>query len=1665
MKKNLKKIVKIFLRIIAAIFVLLFLLILVIQIPSVQHFIKDKTVNYIEGKIKTKVSIDSLKIGFPEKVILKGVYFEDQKKDTLLAGEKLAIDISLFQLLNNKVEINSLEIEGISSNLKRDAKGIFNFDYIIKAFTAKEKPKKEDSTPLQFSLGEINLNRIKVNYKDALSKDYFYINLKHFNTAIETFDLDKMNFEVPKITINGLELKLKQGLAKTTNKTIPDKGSSKIPLKLQLGEIDFRKLAVDYSDENSKLNTTIALKNLLVKFDKIDLNKQFMLIKSIDLSDTKGVLALGETNKSSAKQEKKSNEPNNWEIKINKTSFKQIDFRYDDNNAIVLKKGFDYNHLNLKNLNLEVENINYNPENISGNVNSFKAAEQSGLIVQSFTTDFFYGKKNAYLKKLYLRTPQTLLKDEILIGYPSIASLTKNLGELRITATLKKSKLGFKDVLLFVPKLSETNPFKSNPTAILLINSKVSGKLKNIEIPNLEISGIGSTQIAASGKIIGLPDLKKANFDLTIKDFKSSSKDVNAFVSKGTIPNSIQLPLQFSVKGTFKGTIDNFYTNINLLTSSGNAKIKTSFDQRRKKLEKYDAQAEFDNFDLGRLLKNDSIGKITLKATIKGAGLNPKTANAIGSATIIKADYNKYVYQNININGVINNGNFDVAADAKDPNLTFGLISSGSFRDKYPSAKVKLNVDIADLNKLNLHAGPMKLKGIIDADFQTIDLDYLNGNIKANTLFISTEKHEVTLDSITLVATSTVDKNTLLLQSSFLNAEVNGKYKLSQIANAFSNSLTRYYDTNPKSKKIGTETQQFDLKMEIKHHPIFLVFLSELKSFDPITVAGKYNSENDYIMLNGSTSKLIYGENTINGAVLNIDTQDNSLVYSLLVDDIQGSAIQSPYTNIFGKVKNNILDYSLQLKDLNDKNRYFLSGTLKALDGNSEITIDPKTLLLDYDTYNLSEGNAIRFGKKGLNISDFEIGSDGNTIKIQSQSEDPDAPIAVDFKNFEVGTVSKMVLKSDLQMSGKVNGNALLKTATTNPVFISDLTIEDFRFKKDTLGTIAIKVNNQTANTYDTKIAITGHGNQVNLDGIYNSNDRNLDMKLLIEKLNMKSIQGFSMDQITESTGFLTGNFQIIGNSNKPMVIGELQFNDVGFKIKQLNAKFKSVNDKITFTNDLILFDRFVIKDESDNELVINGKIDSQNYSNLGFDLAIDAENFKAVNSKAKDNDLFYGELFLDNHLTLKGTFENPTVEGNIKINKDTKLTVVVPQSAPSIADREGIVEFIDQDHPEFNETVSIDTINSTSDVKGFNAYVNIEVDKEADLTLIIDKANGDFLKLKGAANLNGGIDPSGKTTLTGKYEFSEGSYEMTFNSIKKKFDIKKGSYVIWTGDPTSANISVTAIYKIKTAPIDLMYDQLGNISDQAKNTYKEKIPFETELKVSGELMKPDISFNIVMPENTTVSAEVSNTIKSKLDQLRQNPDELNKQVFALLLFGRFMGEDPFASETGDVTAASMARESASKILTQQMNNFAGDLISGVELNFDLTATEDYSSGQLENRTDLNVEVSKKMFSDRLKVTVGSNFGLQGSEEANQGSSNIGTDVFLDYQLTKDGKYKIRGYRVNKYQVALQGEVIETGIAFIVTLDYEEFKELFRKSEAEKLKEKREKELKKKSDE
>jgi hypothetical protein len=57
-----------------------------------------------------------------------------------------------------------------------------------------------------------------------------------------------------------------------------------------------------------------------------------------------------------------------------------------------------------------------------------------------------------------------------------------------------------------------------------------------------------------------------------------------------------------------------------------------------------------------------------------------------------------------------------------------------------------------------------------------------------------------------------------------------------------------------------------------------------------------------------------------------------------------------------------------------------------------------------------------------------------------------------------------------------------------------------------------------------------------------------------------------------------------------------------------------------------------------------------------------------------------------------------------------------------------GIVEFIDQDNPPMIQTtMRADEALSNLEISGVNASVNIEVDKDAELSIVIDKANGDF--------------------------------------------------------------------------------------------------------------------------------------------------------------------------------------------------------------------------------------------------------------------------------------------------------------------------------------------------
>lgn len=1649
-----KKGFKIALWAIGIVIVFFLLLILSVQVPAVQDALKSKAVAYLEGKIHTKVSLGKIEIGLPKKIILEDVYLESQDGDTLLAGKKIAVDISLFKLFKSEVEINSVVLKNITANVIRDKDSVFNFDYIIDAFASKQST--SSNKQMKISVHDIYLENIKVHFKDAVTKNNLELSLIHFDTRIKSFDLPKMYFDVPKVNLDGLVLKLKKGrlIDEIATKVVVKADSisnSRPDFNVNLGEISLSRIKVNYQDEGGNLNSGLSLEKLFVSFGAINLPKQKIDINKIEISGVNGKLKLGKYKSPVVVNVPTSKNTSKWKVTIENTNLDKINFQFDDDNIIPLTKGIDYNHLNIQQLQLQAEKLNYSATSISGRVKSFAVKEKSGLIVSSLKTNFNYNPRGLKLNQLYLKTPHTLVRKSIEVSYGSLESLKTNMGLLDIDVNLKQSKIGFKDILLFAPNLIQTPIFKNHANAIVNINGSVKGQLKDLNIPKLEINGIGGFSMAISGKIIGLPNVNKAWYNLNIQKLEIGATDIKQSVEANVIPKNITLPKQMALKGTLKGSIDNLDLNLLLNSSFGAAKIKTTFDYRKKDVERYNGTLGLKDFNIGQLINNQAIGNVSLNVKVKGIGLNPRTATATITGKLDKGTFNKYTYRNLNLKGEIANGRYNALADMNNPDLEFDLVSNGNFTDVHPKINLKLNVEFADLEKLNLHAGPLKVRGNIDAAIATADLDYLNGKITAHNLFIVNDKEQINVDSITISAVSTAHKNSLQIQSQFLKASMKGQYQLNQVMASISNSIARYYKIKPAIKNYSGKPQHFNFAINIKNDPILKKIVPEVKQLEPITINGRYNSENDTIVLNANLPRLVYGTNTITKAFVNMNTNDNVLSFKSGVDEVKNEQFRVFNSLLEGTLKDNILAYKLQLRDEKKKDKYIVAGTMKTVGGNTDFHVLPEDLLLNYEPWVISNNNSIKYGSKGLYILDFELNKDASKLILKSTNNELNAPLNILFSDFDIATISNIIQTETMAVDGKLNGIIEFKNNKNKPVFTAALTIDDLLFKKQNIGNFNLKINNKLENLYTINASITGKNNQVELKGVYRTDDSNFDIDLNVEQLNIATIEPFAQNQITKSSGYVSGKFNIKGNADIPKIIGDLQFHDGAFTVKKLNTAFELLNDKLSFTNEGILFEKFSLSDSDNNILKIRGKIATQTYRDFAFNLKVDADNFKVSNSTAKDNDLYYGKLFIDTHIRVKGDMNKPVIDGNLKVNKNTELTILLPQSDPSIVDREGVVEFIDEDAPKIDKRFEIESDSlSQSSFKGVNVSVAIEVDKEAELTLIIDKANGDFLKLKGEAQLIGGIDESGKTTLTGRYELKKGVYEMTFNFLKRKFEIEEGSYILWTGEPTSANINITAVYKSQTAPLDLLDKQLGDVSATIRNTYKQKLPFETLLKMNGELLKPEISFDIRLPEgNYNVSSEIVNTTRTKLAQLRQQPDELNKQVFALLLLNRFIGENPFASETGTGTE-SLARQSVSKILSQQLNNLAGDLVKGVEVDFDLESSDDYTTGTKENRTDLNVGLSKQLLNDRLKVTVGSSFGIEGTEQANRSASNIAGNVSLNYKLSKDGRYMLRVYRKNDYQVALQGEVVETGVAFTIVMDYNKFRELFHRSEEEK---------------
>jgi len=1565
-----------------------------LQTGSGQDWLTRRVVSYLRNKLQTRVEVAHVRFQLPDWIELQNVYLEDTHRDTLIAGGRVFLDLDVWGLLQNKVGINEVDLENIYLNVHRTLPDTtFNFTFITKAFANPDSLPDTTSAPMEMRLDAVKLKNVRLVYRDALigtdANLWFSesnVNFSAFNPTLNRYHLTTTDLNVGKGSVR-MYAPLRTTKSGTDSLEVASNPSDSLDLKL--GKIQVKNFDIAYEDEIQKLKTGGKIGQLNVESDYIYLNKLAVSLKKLGLENTNLVFRTGDLN------------------------------------------------LDISNFNTQLQDFLFTPERTSGKLKSGSMVEKRGFVLKQLQTNFVYSNTQTSLENLLVQTNETILRNRAVLRYRSLDELSKNIGNVTVDVNLQNSQVGFKDVLTWIPTLRKTPPFDRNPNAIVKVNGIVTGKVNNLQLKAVDVRTLEGTHLRMEGKIAGLPDPQKMALDLQISELATTRTDIERIAPKNTLPTSIEIPVRILLTGKVKGSLNNLTLTTRLVSDMGDA----TFDGTLKNFVKgknqgYQGTLVLKDFDAGKLLKQppEQLGKLSLTATVNGQGIDPKTLQTELKGTVLSADVKGYTYQNLNLEGTYRQQVADFIARIADPNATLRLTLQADLRPEYPVISSEVDIEELKLKPLHLYTENIGLRGKITANFPSTNPEDPRGTLVIQDGVLVQDDKVIPLQNISVNIQNENGERLAVIDAPFLKAQATGVFRYEQLADILLTEINKYFALPDIQYKPITDPYRFALDGKVANHAVLKAFVPDLMRMDTVRFSMRLDSQQDTTLRLQLQAPLVeYDSILVQQAGFTLAGTNNKANYNAHVDKVTTGTTKIQRTFLNGEIANNIVGFNLVLKDSVNKDRHGLEGMLASVNNNYRLQLRRRGLLLDYKNWRSDSTGYVQFGKDGLLAKDFKIEQNRQRLFVNSLAETPNGPIQVQMDSLNLRPLVAIAADSML-VGGVLAGNVVVQNYTqTNPAFTGDFSIRGFTFTNILIGDLNVKADNKTADNIVADATLKSPLNDVRLSGNYLLKSKTpLDLKLDIRKMGMQTVEAFSIGQLRRTRGSLTGQATVKGAIDKPQIDGSVAFDSVSFNVTQLGATYRINNSRLQFKGSDILLQKFIVSDTTNRPLQIDGKINIAKIPAVSYDLNIAGKDFTVLNATRKENELFYGKGIVDANLHVIGVGTKPAIDGSVKLKEGSDISIVLPDDNLGSSDTEGIVEFINPN----KSAAEADTIASESVDYASEISLNLEVDDLSQLTIVVDELNGDNLKVRGNAQLNAGISPSGQVFILGLYELTQGSYDLTFEILKRGFTIQKGSRLIWTGDPMKADVDITAVYPVTAELTPLV----PNLTDY-KN---KKIPLQVLLKMQGSLDKPQITFGI-QPDKTKLSTGEVSKIESDgvFNEFKDNPALMNKQVFSLLVLNKFSGKqssDFFSSVNPEL----IARESVSKLLTDQLNMLASDLIKGVKLDFNLNSTSVATASGTAAQTDLNVGLSKAFLDDRLTVNVGRNFEIESGARAAR-STEIIDNVNVNYNLSRDGRYALRAYRKNQYQAVLEGFIVETGVSFAVVMDYDKLKEMFKK--------------------
>ncbi|WP_437371188.1 translocation/assembly module TamB domain-containing protein [Maribacter litoralis] len=1642
-KKYLKRLGKIFL----GVLLLFFILVLVIRTPWAQNFIVSKVTNYISDKTNTKVAVGNLYLTFSGDIQIEDVYLEDVKGDTLFYSQSLQADIPIYPVIfKNELSIDDVVSNGVVAKISRESNPEeFNFTFLIDALTTPTDTTTTTSEPMSITVGSVDIADWKLTYADAYLGTDINLILGKLDVDISEFDLDAMKFSLDDFELSDTEFKYVQSQAFPI---IEDTTSTALPY-IEVEDFIVKNVHVNYDSQPDGLQTKLQLGTIELTDILADVSKNRYETDDLVLHDSQIELEISNEETKVTTNNTAEFEWPEFIITANTIDIAKNTFSYSLNGNRQNTESFNPNAFKIEKLRLLAEDLKYQPEKFNLNVSKFSFFEPSGIELDQLAFNAGLTNTEASLSEVVFQMNQSSVKADFNVQFSSLKGALKNPEKSTLSATISDLNLELDDVLQLQPELAQNQYLDSLSAYPIIGNLKAKGTLKKVDDFSTKLHWGNDTKLSAKGSINNLTKPDSLQYNLNNISFKSTEKAINKIISSKEL--GISIPETILAEGNLSGGTTWVNPNMNIKISEGSANINALVDFGN--IMKFDGAISVDSLQLGQLLQNNQLGKISLDIKGKGSGSELRNFDANINGTVSQFQYSGYDYKEVTIDGNLKDGNGTITANINDPNLNMKANAIMALSSEENDIVFTSNIIGAALQELGLTKSDIKIAANINGNYTGTPSNYtINTTIDEGIVIADNEQYQVS--TIVLKAHIEDTITDVSVQSNFLKGQLASNASPNRITNALKKQIEQYFSTDDTTSFTVEDDIDAKLSLAVIPTPILSkVFFDGVEDLDSLNIDASFNSKNRKISAEVIVPHIAYAGSSVDSLNAYIKGDSVDLKFSAGLADLIYEPIHLKQTFLEGSLKHKelLLDFTSR----NDSVQVMHIGSgLSFQKDTLRLHINPEDLILNKKQWEVPEDNSIVIAEAYSDFENVVLTRNAQKLKISNKFPKMNTEhIGILFENFQLQTFLSFFNPDEALAKGKVEGDFVVLNPYTASGLVADIDIKDFHVLQNPLGTLTLDASSKSFSEYDFDLAMKDGGANLTLTGDYTAKENTayLNMELDIQKLEASIIQGFFNDQLTNAKGYLDGSLLVKGTLAEPKYSGRINFNEFGLSLNAYKSALEIDNQYIDIDQETISFNSFAINDVNQGTLAIDGTINTESFINPGFDLSVKTDQFRVLDSEKGDNELVYGIASIQADVTVNGDLELPVIDGKLRVRDVTDLTYVVPQDQLDIQERDGVVIFVNRENPDAILTRT-DEETTNSFFAGMDINTILEIGNEAKFTIVLDEKTQDKLQASGDATLNLNIDPNQDIRLSGRLELNSGFYRTSlYNLVSREFQLQKGSSIVWSGDPYDAKMDVTAIYEIETSASSLMSSISYGTDSSVSGSYQQAADFLVYLNIDGQLTQPEISFALDMPESE--QGNFGGAVYGRIQQLNEQESELNKQVFSLLALNRFYPTTGSDGSSGG--AISIARNNVNKVLSNELNSISNKLLgnTGFELGFDLDSFEDYESGTAESRTQLNISASKKLFDDRLIVTAGSAVDVEGSASSSETETPLIGNVTLEYLLSEEGTYRLKGFRKQEYQNIIDGQLIITGVAFIFNREFNKFSQLFsplKKEEPEK---------------